>query len=100
LTKLSDKDVVVQSLREAIQTAGPLSGFPKCPNCKAEVLIPFSSPGHWGGSGYTKTFAHWVCVNCGFDMGTGDRSAVNLEKDLEVGISEKILEKVRKAVKK
>ena len=46
--------------------------FPKCPVCENENLIPLSSGGQAGGRIVPKMFGHWICMSCGFCIGTGD----------------------------
>lgn len=70
---------------------------PSCPNCDG-VLFPFSALGSWGGHVSAKTFAHWICIKCGFYMGTGSKAGGNLVKDLEVMICEDIRRKVKTAI--
>ncbi|WP_309491988.1 hypothetical protein [Candidatus Hecatella orcuttiae] len=73
--------------------------YPPCPNCDG-VLIPFSALGTWGGQVAAKTFAHWVCIKCGFYMGTGSKAGGNLVKDLEIMICEDIKRKIEKVIRK
>jgi len=70
------------------------SVFPKCPNCKEEVLIPLSA---CIDIGTVKVFAHWICVKCGFYVGTGDTKAYNIPEDIYVEIIPEIPEKFKKA---
>jgi len=69
-------------------------GLPKCPNCKEGVLIPLSA-GH--GDLTSKAFAHWICLKCGFYLGTIGTKGYNI-KDIHVGIIPEFLE-MMKAVK-
>ena len=82
--------------KESVKDVSVLGGFPRCPNCGREVLIPFS--GYGGKAGkieyrVSKTFAHWVCIKCGFYIGTGSKAASNLASDLDVKIIKEIREK-------
>ncbi len=55
------------------------NSFPKCPVCREEVLLPFSV----SQEETTKDYAHWVCTNCGFCIGTGDTRGVNPKDDIQ-----------------
>jgi len=69
--------------------------FPKCPHCREEVLIPLSACYRES----TKTFAHWVCLKCGFYFGTAGTGAYNIPKDFTVGVIpeiSKIIEDIKK----
>ena len=66
------------------------NSFPKCPICKEEVLLPFSV----SQLETTKTFAHWVCTNCGFCIGTADSRGCNPDKDVEAGFLSQLIKKM------
>ena len=68
------------------------NSFPKCPICKEEVLLPFSVSKDMS----TKVYAHWVCTNCGFCIGTGDTRGYNTPKDILVGIFPEIVKRIEK----
>jgi len=76
------------------------SGLPYCPNCEKSVLIPLSAGGERAGTIFSKMFARWICLNCGFCVGTGDSAGYNIPKDIKVGIFPEIVEKVKKASSK
>jgi hypothetical protein len=78
----------------------PIPTLPRCPNCGQEVLIPFSGYGGQMTTYFPKTYAHWVCIKCGFYMGTGNKSAKDLAKDLEVKIVEDIKKKISEVTRK
>ena len=67
-------------------------GFPKCPICGEEVLVPLSSVYATGAPGPAeKTFAYWICLRCGFYFGTGGTAGYNIPKDINVGIIPEIV---------
>ena len=96
----SEKEDKAEKLEGAVEAVSPMLAFPKCPNCGKEVLIPFSGYGCQLTTHFPKTFAHWVCIKCGFYMGTGSKSAGDLAKDLEVKIKEDIWKKISKVTQK
>ena len=68
--------------------------LPKCPNCKEEVLIPLSSVVDIG---TVKVFAHWICLKCGFYVGTHATKGYNIPSDIQVGVFPEIVEEINKA---
>lgn len=70
------------------------TSFPKCPICKKEVLVPLSAS--LVDMGSVKTFAHWICLRCGFYFGTRATNAYNIPKDLFCGMLPEVVEQMRK----
>lgn len=71
-------------------------GFPLCPICNQEALLPFSSD-HVSAGG--KTFSCWFCPNCGFYLTTVNKGDVDPERDIKTGISLELKDKIH-AMKK
>jgi len=69
-------------------------------NCGKEVLIPFSGVGRWRANVFSKAFANWICIRCGFYIGTSISGAVNIPKDVEVKIIPEIVQKIKRATEK
>jgi len=69
------------------------NSFPKCPICKEEVLLPFSVSQDMS----TKVYAHWVCTNCGFCIGTGNTKGYNPNYDITFEFLQELAEEVRSA---
>lgn len=69
------------------------NSFPKCPICKEEVLLPFSVSQDMS----TKVYAHWVCTNCGFCIGTGDTRGCNPDNDIILSFLQELVEEVKSA---
>jgi hypothetical protein len=68
--------------------------FPKCPICEKQVLVPLSAVVEFGA---VKTFAHWICLGCGFYFGTGDTKASNILDDIIIRIYREIPKSVHNA---
>lgn len=68
--------------------------FPKCPICDYESLIPLSAV--VGDMGSVKTYAHWICPNCGFYIGTKDTKGYNIPQDIFIYHIPQIREYVEK----
>ena len=68
------------------------TGFPKCPLCEDQVLVPLSAAVDIGA---TKTFAHWLCLKCGFYFGTGSTKAYNIPEDISIRIFREIPKRIK-----
>ena len=66
------------------------NSFPKCPICEEEVLLPFSVSQDMS----TKVYAHWVCTNCGFCIGTGDTRGCNPMHDIRGEILQELVDSI------
>jgi hypothetical protein len=68
------------------------SNVPSCPVCKVEVLLPFSASQEEN----TKDYAHWVCTNCGFCIGTGDTKGTNPKDDIKTEILQNLVKEIER----
>lgn len=66
--------------------------LPVCPVCKEEILLPFSVS---GGMESAMTFAHWICTNCGFCIGTDNTRGIHPEEDLHAGFLYKLTARMK-----
>ena len=74
------------------------TSFPTCPICEKGVLIPLSAA--LGDTGEVKTFAHWICLKCGFYFGSGDTKAYNIPKDIYAEMLPEVVEQMRRCSEK
>jgi hypothetical protein len=72
--------------------------FPICPICEKQVLIPLTAI--IGIREAAKVYAHWICIKCGFYLGTGDAHGYNVPQDIKVNIFPEIAAKVREIKQK